>query len=264
MNKPKNILAVCLFVSLLNSCASAKDDILSPPTDTKWVNVEIKNPSPYTKPFPLEVVYISHKCMKSRINGVDGSREEKPGYNPVKIPLQQQESSNIWHAKIAINGGGSCEWKLSEFNLGIEYIDATHLGIDIVPGTAVGATFAFDNIAAQNGKFDDITKNKLEYNPKYYPLIKRRSEEKNATESDRLYLFGKDKSFWNVFIHAKKNESVFIYFYPVVDESKVVEMHYPYEKKKGAMFKFTYPNGDTVMTKNNNPDFDKLDKMIVK
>ncbi len=113
--------------------------------------MEIKNPSPYTRPFPLEVVYISHKCMKSSINGVDGSREEKPSYNPVKIPLQQQQGSELWSAKVAMTGGGRCDWTLSEFNLGIEYIDATHLGKDLVPGTAVGATIAFDDIAAQNG-----------------------------------------------------------------------------------------------------------------
>ncbi|MCW2454255.1 MULTISPECIES: hypothetical protein [Rahnella] len=90
--------------------------------------MEVQNPSPYTKPFPLEVVYSSHKCMKISINRVDGSREAKPSYNGIKVPLLQQGNTNDWHAKVAVKGGGSCEWTLSEFNLGIEYIDATHLG----------------------------------------------------------------------------------------------------------------------------------------
>jgi len=97
--------------------------------------------------------------MKISINRVDGSREAKPSYNGIKVPLLQQGNTNDWHAKVAVKGGGSCEWTLSEFNLGIEYIDATHLGKDLVPGTAVGATIAFDDIAARNGKFDNFSGN---------------------------------------------------------------------------------------------------------
>jgi len=237
---------------------------LSPPSDTKWVNVEIKNPSPYTKPFPLEVVYISHKCMKSRINGVDGSREEKPSYNPVKIPLQQQESSNIWHAKIAINGSGSCEWKLSEFNLGIGYIDASHLGVNLVPDAFVGATVALDSAASQNGKFENVINNHLKYSPLYYPVIERWSQKKNSTRPDTVTLFGRKGSFWDVYLHSKSDEDVFVMFYPVIDEKKIVEMKLPYEKSAGKLIKFVYPNGEVIETKNIVPDFDKLDKMIVK
>jgi len=78
MHKKINILASCSSVLVLCSCARAMDKTLSPPSDTQWVNVEVQNPSPFTKPFPLEVVYISHKFMKISINRVDGSREAKP------------------------------------------------------------------------------------------------------------------------------------------------------------------------------------------
>jgi len=64
MHKRINILASRVSVLVLCSCARAMDKTLSPPSDTQWVNVKVQNPSPYTKPFPLEVRYISHKCLK--------------------------------------------------------------------------------------------------------------------------------------------------------------------------------------------------------
>jgi hypothetical protein len=258
-------LVILVPVLFSSACAGTIDRTLSPPSNSKWVNVEVKNPSRYTKPFPLEVVYISHKCMKSGISGVDGSREEKPSYNGVKIVLlPSMGNSDYWRAKVAINGGGSCEWKLSEFNLGIEYIDATHLGGNLIPGTAVGATISFDRFTVQNGGFDFVNSNKLIYEPKLYPLIKRWSETKDSSQPDKLYLFGKKDAFWNFYFNPNLNENLVVIYKPSIDEHKVVEMSFPYEKKKGGMFKLTYPNGEFIMTKNSRPDFDKVDKMSIK
>jgi hypothetical protein len=68
---------------------------------------------------------------EKRISGFDGSVITEPSYNVIGIPMQQG-SGDIWKAKVAMTGGGSCKWKLSAVNLGIEYIDAIHLGKDLV------------------------------------------------------------------------------------------------------------------------------------
>lgn len=264
MSKYPKSLVIFLPVLFSSSCAGTADRNLSPPSDTQWVNVEIKNPSQYTKPFPLEVVYVSHKCMKRNINGVDGSREEKPSYNGVKIPIQQQGNSKIWSGKVAINGGGTCDWRLSELNVGIEYIDATHLGQGLVPDTSVGATIVFNDFAAQNGKFENIVNNKFEYNPKYYPVIERWSEKKNATRPDLVTLFGKDGAFRNVYIRENKAQDIFVVFHPSIKENKIIEMKFPYEKTTGSLIKYIYPNGDIVETKDIRPDYNKVDSMNVK
>lgn len=150
MHKSIKIITAYLFPLVLNCCAQVKDKLLSP-SDTKWVNVEVKNPSKYTKPFPLEVTYISGKRLTNRENGFDGSFVAKSGYNRMKIPLRQQGNGDFWFVKVAMIGGGACEWTLSAFNLGIEYTDATHPGKDLILGSAVGATTAFDNAASRNG-----------------------------------------------------------------------------------------------------------------
>ncbi|MEB8305308.1 hypothetical protein NGI06_23635, partial [Citrobacter braakii] len=99
------LLSLVLFTVAGCSMSRAVNKTLSPPADTKWVNVEVKNPSQYTKPFPLEVRYISYECMKKRISGFDGSVITEPSYNVIGIPMQQ-ESGDVWKAKVAMTGGG--------------------------------------------------------------------------------------------------------------------------------------------------------------
>ncbi|WP_145567084.1 hypothetical protein [Yersinia aleksiciae] len=209
MHKQVNILTICIGALILSSCARATDKTLSPPSDTKWVNVEVQNPSRYTKPFPLEIIYISHKCMKERISGFDGSVIEEPSYNGIQIPLQQQGSSDIWHAKVAMTGGGSCDWTLSKLNLGIEYTDATHLRKDLVLGTAVGATIAFDSDASRNGKFSSVYGN-LNLAPKYYPYIRERNLGK---KENSLSLLGKEN-----FLLLRAYDMNEIKYAPEIDE----------------------------------------------
>ena len=184
------LLSLVLFSSSGCSISRTVNKTLSPPPDTKWVNVEVKNPSQYTKPFPLEVRYISYECMKKRISGFDGSVITEPSYNVIGIPMKQG-NGDIWEAKVAISGGGSCKWTLSAVNLGIEYTDATHLGKDLVLGTAVGVTLAFDNDASRNGKFR-LSTGDLKISPKYYPYIRER---KIIEKTKSLSMLGKKFPF---------------------------------------------------------------------
>ena len=214
------LLSLVLFSSAGCSISKAVNKTLSPPADTNWVNIEVKNPSQYTKPFPLEVRYISYECKKKRISGFDGSVITEPSYNVIGIPMQQ-ESGDVWKAKVAMTGGGSCKWTLSAVNLGIEYIDATHLGKDLVPGTAVGVSLAFDNDASRNGQYR-IVKGDLNLSPKYYPYIREWRLIRNENE---LTLLGK-KYFLLYQVIGANNIS----FQPSLDERKVIRRVEP-EKK---------------------------------
>lgn len=225
---------------------------LSPPSDTKWVFIEIKNPSPYTRPFPLEVRYISYECMKTRISGANGDIITEPSYNVVAIPMQQQ-SGDIWKEKIAMTGGGPCKWALSAVNLGFEYIDATHLGKDLVPGTAVGATIAFDNKSGGGGQFSAVTGNNITLSPTYFPLIETNKMEH---DHDTLNLFGK-KDFLQKQV-TKTFGSINIIFNPRLIESKVVRMVAPEKYKVGNFFKIIYPDGTVVSDGSIHPDISKM------
>ena len=244
------------FVLLaINGCSNAVNKTLSPPSDTQWVTVEVKNPSPYTKPFPLGVRYISTECIKSRVSGFDGSVMKEPSYKVVSIPLQQQGGDNIWKGKVAVTGGGPCLWTLSAVDLGIEYTDASHLGKDLVPGTAVGATIAFDDDASRNGQYTSISGN-LELSPHYYPYIRERHI---SEETKSLSLLGK-KSF----MLYRVSNLTHVSFSPVIDEKKIVRFVEPNKKIDGVYSKIIYPDGSVAPDKTLFPDFNKVDSMIIK
>lgn len=52
-----------------------------------------------------------------------------------------------------MNGGDLCQWALSVLTMGIEYIEATHLGKDLFPGSAVRGGITFDKNASRNRQF---------------------------------------------------------------------------------------------------------------
>ncbi|MBK4716210.1 MULTISPECIES: hypothetical protein [Tenebrionibacter/Tenebrionicola group] len=253
MYKRFNLFILLQAVFLLNGCAQATDRTLSPPSDTEWVDVQIKNPSPYTKPFPLEVLYVSTTCKRELMSMRDGQHYEKVGLNPIKIPLQEKNSSGVWIAKIAKDGGGKCNWKLSEFNLGIEYVDATHLGKGLVLGTAVGATIAFDDNATKNGLFKVFENPELFLSPAYYPLIQTN---KRISANDMLNLFG-EKDFMQIKM-VSPAQAIQVIFKPTLDESKLVKMIAPKEHKVGAFYKIIYPDGSVVSDGTTHPDVNKL------
>ena len=247
------LLSLVLFSSSGCSISRTVNKTLSPPPETKWVNFEVKNPSQYTKPFPLEVRYISYECMKKRISGFDGSVITEPSYNVIGVPMQQ-ESGDIWKAKVAMTGGGSCKWTLSAVNLGIEYIDATHLGKDLVPGTAVGVSLAFDNDASRNGQYRAVHGD-LKLSPKYYPYIIKWRLIRNR--NDLTLLGSHDFSLYHI-VDASN-----IIFEPLLDEGKITQYIEPEKKIKGIHSKIIYPDGSIISDGTVFPDFDKVDKMKV-
>ena len=255
MNKrSKALLISFLFLSTAScSMSRAVNKMLSPPADTKWVNFEVKNPSQYTKPFPLEVRYISHECLKKRVGGFDGSVITEPSYNVIGIPMQQ-ESGDTWKAKVAMTGGGSCKWTLSAVTLGIEYVDATHLGKDLVPGTAVGVSLAFDNDASRNGQYRSA-QGDLNLSPKYYPYIRERNI---AEKTKSLSLFGEED-----FILLRTSNLNKVFYHPVIDEVKVVKYIESEKKIEGVYSKIIYPDGSVVSDGTVFPSFDKVDKMNI-
>ncbi|MEY8713612.1 hypothetical protein [Mangrovibacter phragmitis] len=240
-----------LAVLLLSACTPVINRKLSPPENTQWVNIEITNPSPYTQPFPLEVRYISNKCQKKRISGFDGSVISEPSYGAVHVPMQQ--NGDIWSGKVAITGGGICKWTLSAITFGIEYIDATHMGKDLVLGTAVGATFAFEHSAVRNGVFEHLSNSDVTLSPIYYPVIKTN---KLIRQNDSLHLFGKDDFIKKRMLNL--SQTVNIKFNPVLDESKIVRMVAPEKHIVGEFYKIIYPDGTVVSDGSIHPDIRKM------
>lgn len=163
----------------------------------------------------------------------------------------QHDSGDIWKARVNITGG-SCKWTLSAVNLGTEYIDAIHLGKDLVLGTAVSVTLAFDNDTSRNGQFTFVTGD-VDLSPKYYHYIR---EKKLGGVGNSLSLLGKE-----AFLSIRAESAETVVFSPESDEKNIACLIGVEKKIKGVHPKIIYPDGGIAPNKTLLPDFDVVDKM---
>ncbi|MEC5345305.1 hypothetical protein ABRZ24_22255 [Brenneria populi] len=190
-----------------------QDLTLSPPENSQWVDIEVVAP-PNTTAFPLNALYRSSVCLHER-RQADMSKVKSRGYNPVHMALQPDEAGNIYRQRVAVDGGGPCEWKLSMITLGIEYRRTDHLVKNAEIGTMVGLKVAFDNEAANNDYYEPV-KNELTYSSVYYPYLVERYLKRFERH---LSLYGeKSLMLYRMTLDSGKNGK--IVFLPTVDEKK--------------------------------------------
>lgn len=117
-----------LFLTLpLSGCASRPDYTLNPPASTEWVNVTVELPA-YIEVMPMDVLYRSDKCQREDYDSTTESHIRKErGYNPQIFSMTQQGKINLWKGRIALDGGGKCEWKLSVLRIDIQPIQSLPL-----------------------------------------------------------------------------------------------------------------------------------------
>ena len=127
----------------------------------------------------------------------------------------------------------------------------------MVPGTAVGATIAFDDIAARNGKFDDFSGN-ISFSPLYFPVIQEVINPKKRT----LNLFGK-KDFLSL-KNLKILDNIIVHYEPILNEKKIIRMVAPKENKHGVFYSFVYPDGSVISDGSINPNFEKINDFEIK
>ncbi|MDY3696416.1 MAG: hypothetical protein SO066_17260 [Proteus mirabilis] len=159
------------IIIMIQGCAprSDKNKTLSPPANTEWVTVGIKLPAGI-EALPLNVLYRSEICQRARYNSA-GEKYYISGFNSETIVLKQQGSSDIYQTKIALNGGGSCQWQLSEAWMSIRYkkILNTDSDFEAIPSNRL--ILIFNNHKYNQGEIiRNLIKNeKIELN--YYPVF---------------------------------------------------------------------------------------------
>lgn len=131
--------ALLLLVSV-SGCA--QNTALSPPPGGEQVSITVKVP-PNLAADPMRVMYRSEKCPIKR-SGPDWSSYEEDGYLSVTVQPQQQGQSDVYEAKLAINGGSRCQWQLSNVTFGVTYANTTHFGENVRGGPGGGLIVMFD------------------------------------------------------------------------------------------------------------------------
>ncbi|MDX5631037.1 MULTISPECIES: hypothetical protein [unclassified Brenneria] len=240
-------------IAPLAACAPKRDLTLSPPEHTQWVDIEVVAP-PNTTAFPLNALYRSSVCLHEDIHA-DMTKYNSRGYNPVHMALQPDAAGRVYRQRVAVDGGGPCEWKLSSISLGIEYAHAEHLVKDAEIGTAVGLDVAFDDEASSSEYYKPV-KNELVYTSVYYPYIR---ESYLGGFKRSLSLYG-EKSFMPYRMTIDKDKSGKIVFLPTVDEKKIVKLEGAKSMSDSEHGGVIYPDGSMDKDKHR-PDYNKLKNM---
>ncbi|AJJ05325.1 Uncharacterised protein [Yersinia kristensenii] len=254
--KLSNCLSLLALILPLSGCASRPDYTLNPPASSEWVTVTVKLPS-QTEVTPMDVLYRSDKCQREDYDSTTESHIRKErGFNPRVERMTQQGRGDIWEARIALDGGGKCEWQLSAMRIGVKLTSSNSLtqGKSII---ATNYVFDFDNQGYSGGfgvgKAQDVNDN-LHLKTELFPMIVIN----NMFHETSIEMFGGDTGYKKWSRHYRSYGTKNIFIEPVVYMNKVVVLESPKSKSEPAGMTITYPNGKIAHERTIIPDYEKL------
>jgi hypothetical protein len=199
----------------------------------------------------LEVMYRSAVC-KNITHGASGVRIELEGYHGIDVQLKRLGESDLYQAKLPIDGGGACRWHLSNVMFGVAYRNPARFGENVTYGAGGGVVVMFDhNRPSLSSGLPITVDGDLTIKKDYYPWVKEsflggyRKRVSLAGEGDIYVMYQA--------LHARR-----VYFEPVLHSEFLVKSEGTKVHKIGSFIKFSYPDGSTVSDGRSKPDFRKL------
>jgi hypothetical protein len=240
-------LLVLLVVSL-SGCG--QDLSLDPPPDSEQMTVTVKVPKEL-KARTLEVMYRSPLC-KRITHGSSGQRIELEGYHGIDVQLQREGQSDLYSAKLPMDGGGACQWHLSNILFGVIYGDPTSFGESVTWGTGGGIVVMFDrNRPLLSSGLPIKIDGDLTIKKDYYPSVR---ESFLGGYRKRVSLTG----LGGAYVMYQAFQARKIYFEPVLHSDFVVYSAGPKIKKDGNHTTISYPDGSFEADGRSGPNFNKL------
>ncbi|WP_236310686.1 hypothetical protein [Escherichia coli] len=221
---------------------------MNPPSNGEMVSVIAKMPAG-SKILPLEIMYRSTTCLKSRKDS-NGGIVKEPGYYFVKKEFNSVSDDNIFNLKIPRDGGGQCNWELSNITLGF-YLKELPSGKDEKSeNIPIKEIIVFDDNSPQrlSGTYE-IINGDVTLKENYFPLITKRRNSNTLLEYS-IVRSSPDVIYKS--ISAKK-----VIFEPRIHFSKVLRATEPTGQKVGVYMSVLYPDG----TIENGPYFPNYKKL---
>lgn len=239
-----------MIAALVSVAGCTKDYSLSPPTGSEMVTVIIKVPQGIV-PKPMQVMYRSALCKRVS-RGASGQLLEREGYHGVDVPLHREGLSNKYSASLSVDGGGNCEWRLSNVTLGVAYSDLTSFGEGVIFGGGAGIIVKFDNNRPSIGAgFQKKIDGDVVLKKEYYPWL---SESFLDGNKKYISLVGEG----DIYTTYQACRARKIYFELALHSGFLVSSVQPRVHRKGSYTTFTYPDGSVVSDGRASPDFRRL------
>jgi len=135
-------------------CAQTINRDLAPPPGGETVSVIVKVPQDLVAD-KMRVMYRSAKCPITRSDG-SGERYEVDGAKAIDIEPQRQGLTDMYEVELARDGGGTCQWKLSNVTFGVHYENTAKFGREATYGHGGTVIAVFDKNPPQQLSMDGI------------------------------------------------------------------------------------------------------------
>jgi hypothetical protein len=246
MIKKIPIVIVAMLISL-SGCA--KDYGLAPPADSEKVTVTVKLPKELTNEV-MQVVYRSTICTFTDHTAM-GKPYQRDEYQRTDIWPVRQGQSDLYRAELPMDGGGACQWHLSNVTFGVVYADPTRFGESVVVGGGGGIVVIFDHNNSPRGGADFKIDGDLMIKKDYYPWLKENFLDGYVK---RISLAGEA----SLYLKYQALQARQVFFEPILHSNYLVTSEGTKIHKIGSFIKFTYPDGTVVADGSHNPDLRKL------
>ncbi|PJI49145.1 MAG: hypothetical protein CTR55_07185 [Pseudomonas sp.] len=250
MKTPGLFTASAAFL-LFSLGGCAQEAVFSPPPNSEQVTVSVKVPKDLAAD-TMHVMYRSAKCPSKE--SADGVPYEIDGFYPIDVAPRQVGQSDLYEAKLARDGGGACQWKLSNVTFGVHYENTAQFGGGVKYGRGGGVIVIFDNNhpQEQTGEGIEIVEGDLSIRKEYYPWI---IENFLSGHRVKINIFGiKDTETYL----AKKAKQ--IHFEPILHDNLIVKTLGVRDRNSNEQAKNSYPDG-TISDSNSRPRFQKLQEL---
>ncbi len=245
--KPGLSMALLALSVSLSGCA--KDRGLAPPPESEQVTVTIKVP-PELEAETLQVMYRSTLCTFTD-SSASGKRYQRDGYQRTDIQPVRQGQSDLYEAKLPIDGGGKCQWRLSNVTFGVVYANPAHFGENVTYGAGGGVVVMFDHNNSPRGGVGIEVDGDLTIKKDYYPWL---SEAFLGGYRKQISLAGEG----DIYLMYRALQARQVYFEPVLHSDFVLHSVGLKVKKEGSYRTFTYPDGSIFSDGLWHPNFLRL------
>jgi hypothetical protein len=242
-------MPIALLSLLFSLSGCAKDYSLAPPADSEQVTVTVKVPKELVAE-TMQVMYRSTLCRFTDRHA-SGEPYQRDGYQSTDIQPMRQGQSDLYEAKLAVNGGGACQWRLSNVTFGVAYAEPTRFGENVRYGAGGGVVVVFDHNNSPRGSTGIEIEGDLRIRKDYYPWV---DEDFLGGYRKRVSLAGEG----DIYLGYQALTARKVYFEPVLHSDFVLYSAGPKVKKKGNYTTYTYPDGSVVADGEWHPDFLRL------
>lgn len=242
-------LVLGFVFSLLSAAGCATNKSFDFPQEGERVVIRVKAQQDLALR-PMKAIYRSSICNFTNYTA-SWTPYERDGYNSIVKLGEPESEKGLYRAEFDIDGGGKCQWKLSNVTFGVRYKHPEKFGGDFQRTGAGGVTVVFDDNSAQRSAVYTTVPGDLEIKENYYLWVAERLVVNSRVNVGLLAEEG-------LFLSYRAKEARSIYFEPHLYADYITYSSMSKAKGKGYDVTFTYPDGSVIKDGRVRPDFRKL------